>query len=528
MPRLVSTSGPPPARRDAMVDERIDVRRYLEAIGRSVPLIAALVLVITGVVVALSLVLPKTYQATARIVFEENTSPLGQSDSESIQRRLSTTEQLLTAPKVLDSAAKKLGDASGGSLGGGVSSSVDEEANIINVVGTAEEPERAALVANAVANSFLAERTSLDRSRIAGAREALQAQIDQLSSRPGTEGQVAAIRDRISELSVSEGSAGSDLQIAEQADAPSAPRSPRPLRNGLLALFGSLFLAILLALARDQLVPKMGGSRELSRVLELPVLVGVPYVRRGLRARKARILSGVEEEAYGTLRATLEFSHAEADARVVLMTGALHGEGKTTACARLGRALARAGHKTLAISADMRVPKLHEQFGLDLGVGLSDLLSVLDWEGDSAIDPDLLERATNVVVTTPKGKRKEGYLHVITGGTRARDPGQLVSSEAMRTFLEEVRGMDYDYVLVDAPPLLGLPDAQVIAQWVDALLIVSRLDRITLEHAGELRGVLDRLDTRLLGLVVIGVTGEISPYYLTKPRTAVREPEARA
>jgi len=60
------------------------------------------------------------------------------------------------------------------------------------------------------------------------------------------------------------------------------------------------------------------------------------------------------------------------------------------------------------------------------------------------------------------------------------------------------------------------------------LLIVSRLDRITLEHAGELREVLDRLDTRLLGLVVIGVTGEISPYYLTKPRTAVREPEARA
>ena len=77
------------------------------------------------------------------------------------------------------------------------------------------------------------------------------------------------------------------------------------------------------------------------------------------------------------------------------------------------------------------------------------------------------------------------------------------------------------------PPLLGLPDTQVLAHRVDEVLIVYRLDRITLEHVAELREVLDRLAIRPLGLVVIGARGEVSPYYLQRPPTLYEAAEAQ-
>ena len=111
----------------------------------------------------------------------------------------------------------------------------------------------------------------------------------------------------------------------------------RPVAT-LLAFFGALFLAVFFALGRDQLTPRVSGTRELARLLDLPVLVGVPFV--GGRSRRRRVLSGVELEAYQTLRSALELSlPANRRPHVLLVTGAMHAEGKTTATARLGSAL---------------------------------------------------------------------------------------------------------------------------------------------------------------------------------------------
>jgi Mrp family chromosome partitioning ATPase len=200
---------------------------------------------------------------------------------------------------------------------------------------------------------------------------------------------------------------------------------------------------------------------------------------------------------------------------MILVTGALHAEGKTTATARLGRALAQAGRKTLLVSVDLRVPRLHEMFDLDLGMGVSDILAVLDWDPES-LDSDLIEQATHVVMSSARRDEGRGELHVITSGTKAKDPGRLISGRALGVFLNRLRQLDYDYVLVDGPPLLGIADSQLVAQQVDDLLVVSRLDRITIEHATELRDVLDRLPTPPVGIVVIGARGEMSPYYLSR------------
>jgi capsular exopolysaccharide synthesis family protein len=523
----VTTSTGGSAGRQPAAEERIEVRRYLDALSRNRWLIAAIVILMTGVVVVVSLALPNKYTATARLVFEDAASSLAPSDEASTRRQLATTERLLTSPQVLDSAAKQVpGAKNGDDLGGEVSSSVEQDANIINVSATDEDAARAATIANAVARSFLSERERLDRERIARARQQLEAEIANLEGQPNADVQIGAIRDRISELAVSEASAGSDLTIAERAEAPDAPSSPRPLRNGVLAFFGSLFLAVFIVLGRDQLTPRVSGTRELSRLLDVPVLVGVPFV--GGRRRRRRVLSGVELEAYQTLRSALELSlPADRRPHVLLVTGALHAEGKTTATARLGSALAQAGHRVLLISADLRVPRLHEMFGLPLDIGLSDILAVLDWD-TGVFDEDLLARSIHELIAPMHDKGRRGELHVITSGSKVKDPGRLIAGPAMTSLLEHLRAADYDYILVDAPPLLGIADSQALARHVDDVVLVTRPDRLTLEHVDELRSVIDRLHLRPIGIVVIGARGEISPYYMQRRPSLFEEDEAQA
>jgi Mrp family chromosome partitioning ATPase/capsular polysaccharide biosynthesis protein len=507
-------------------EERIDTRRYFDALRRSRGLIAGIVLALTATVVLVSIALPNNYRATTLLVFEEATSPFQTTDEGSVERRLATTQALLKTKGVLDTAASRLPPDARSDLGGAIESSVDANANIIRINATAGDPVHASQIANAVARAFLEERERVEADRIKRAREQLEAQIPLLENAPAAAEQIGAIRQRISELSVSEGAAGSDLQVAERAEPPSAPASPRPVRNGILAFFGALFLAVLIALGRDQLTPRVSSPRELGRLLDLPVLIDIPYVS-GRRGRRRRLLSGVELEAYQTLRSSLELALPSGRRpHVILMTGALHAEGKTTATARLGWALAQAGEKVLLVSADLRVPRLHEMFGLELAPGLADVLAELDWDGD-APNAELLARATRTVIPHFDGRGRRGELHVIPSGTKPKDPGRLIAGPAMRAFLDTVRRADYDYVLVDAPPLLGIADSQALAREVDEILLVNRLDRLTLERVNELRDVLDRLALEPLGIIVIGGRGEISPYYLTTRPALVEGQEAR-
>jgi Mrp family chromosome partitioning ATPase len=153
-------------------------------------------------------------------------------------------------------------------------------------------------------------------------------------------------------------------------------------------------------------------------------------------------------------------------------------------------------------------------FELELGVGLADILAVLDWDAGEP-DPELMGHAIRTVIPQLDGRGRRGELQVIPSGAKPKDPGRLVAGPAMKRFLDEIRTYDYDYVLVDAPPLLGIADSQALARYVDEILLVNRLDRLTLERVSELRDVLDRLALEPLGIVVIGGRGEISPYYLT-------------
>ena len=482
-------------------DQPIETGRYLDALRRSKLLIAVIVLSLTAGVFLVSANLPKTYRATAKIVVEDADDPLGSGDQASLERRLATTTALLKTRETLRRARRRVPGETVATLRDKVQSSVDPTANIINVVATDGSSKRAARIANAVAVTFVAERRAAERQRLNRARATLQRALKELEGKSGVQvaTERAAIRERLTDLNIGAVTTSSALALAEAAQPPTVPYSPKPLRNSLFAFFAAAFIAALVVLMRAQLKPRVGNARELSRLLDLPVLTEVPYVRRGL-GHRPHTVSSVEYEAYQTLQASIRRQLPATRQRTVLVTSALHGEGKTEVTAALGLVLSQAGHRTWLVSADMRWPKLHELFDVEQTPGLAEVLAGRRNGGS--------ERILELSAARSGG----GLLHVLASGRTPHDPAQLLASDALDGFFDEVRQSEYDYVLLDGPPLLGLVDSQVLAQRVDAVLIVCRPDQHTPETALAMRELLDRLEVDALGVVIVGARGSTHFY----------------
>jgi Mrp family chromosome partitioning ATPase len=234
----------------------------------------------------------------------------------------------------------------------------------------------------------------------------------------------------------------------------------------------------------------------------------VPLVPR--RGRRRHLSAALEQESYQTLGAAVRFAlPSDSRPHLLLVTSALQAEGKSTVTARLGRALAGSGHRTLLVSADLRRPTVHELFDLPAEPGVADLLVHLEQHGDDgALDRMLLA----AIATRRVGGH--GEVGILPSGRVPAEPARLLGGAGVDRLLERLGALGYAYVLIDAPPLLGLADAQELARRVPHLLYVGRLDLgHSVDQAIEARDLLDRLEARPIGLVVIGARSEPSPYY---------------
>ena len=491
-------------------EESIEVRRYLDALRRGKWLILTLVVLATATAVIVSSLLPKRYEASTSIVKQVASGPYDSVNVDSITRELQTIQRLLVTRDVLNRAARRIPGESASALRGSITSTVDPEANLLYVQATAGTPERAADRANAVATAFVTEQRDVTRQQYERARAGLLQELDRVQGQVGASQQEEALRQRLSELAVVQANAGTDLQVAESANPPGSPTSPKPIRDGIIALFLALFVGVLVALGRDQLVPRVNGPRELSRLMDLPMLTAVPYVRRRL-GRPRRMLSGIEHESYQTLGASVRFSlPPESGPHVLLVTSALHAEGKSTVTARLGRALAQSGHRTLIMSADLRWPTLHQLVEVPAVPGLSELLAEYDEHGHTS-ELDRLVRTS--IVPLESGPR-QGELDILPSGRKPSEPAQLLAGEGLTALFELLTAEGYAYIIVDAPPVLGIADTQSLGRHADHLLYVARLDRITLDNLMDARDILDRIEARPIGVAVIGARSEASPYYV--------------
>jgi len=473
-------------------DQPIDVRRYVNALRRSRFLIGLIVATLTGIVLAVSLVLPKTYSARATILLDESPDLVASAD---VARRLATIQTLLGTRDVLARAARRLEGESTDTLAGKVHASVDPNANIISVGATDTSPKGAADIANAVTTSFLAKQRNFELRRLQGARAKLLQAISRLGGSPGARSEIALIRERLSELSVSEASAGSELQLADPARPSTGPASPRPFRSAMFAFFAALFIAALVALARERILPRISGPRELSRLSGLPILTALPH--RSSRFRRGGALDPVDRESFEALSAVVGSRLPPGRQRTLLVTSAFEDEAKAEVTGGLGRALARAGEATLIIDADMRRHALEDLFGMEQTPGLAEILAAAQRDGEGAAADILAEPPT------PAAGRGAGSIAILGSGHGPSNPALLSSAEALDVFFGELHGSGYTYVLINGP-LLGFVDCQHWAQRVDGVLVVSRPDRLVPSDVVEMRELLERLDANALGHVVVG------------------------
>src|SRR4051812_46295211 len=192
----------PATRRSSGTEEPVEVRRYIDAIRRARWLIAAITVLLAGVVVGVSVSVPSRYQADASIVKEVSSGAFESVDPQVVTRELNTIGQLITTSNVLDAAARKLPGETGDTLSDSVKSSVDPEANLIYVTANAGTARQAANIANTVARTFVDAQAQTEKRQIEAARNTLLQEQDRLRAHPGADSQLQAIQDRLSQLGV--------------------------------------------------------------------------------------------------------------------------------------------------------------------------------------------------------------------------------------------------------------------------------------------------------------------------------------
>jgi succinoglycan biosynthesis transport protein ExoP len=484
-------------------DEAIDISRYRAALRRGVWLMVLIVVPLTMMVLVLSLVLPKTYEAEATLVFDAQGTALAPADAQTSAQKLATIRQLLVSHDVLAQAGTKLDGETADTLRDKVTASVDGTTSLISIKAKDGDAEGAAAIANTVAGTYLGRQHAADTRRFAKARVDLQQALDRLRKTGGSQAEITAVQDRLSELSVTEVSGDDELQVAVAARPPEKPESPRPLQNTVLAFFAALFLAVLAAVGRDFLAPRVAGPRQFASLTGLAPLVVLPATRR--RGRHAEA-----DEAYQALAAAVRLELSESR-RVVLVTGAQADSERAAVVAGLGRALTGSGVPTLLVSADLRHASLHEELEVPRGPGVGEVLDRLER------DPGQSANALIADATRAHQRPERGELRVLPSGDPSQHPAALLSGDALGTMFDELGRSEYRYVVVEGAPLLGPVDGQLIARWADAVIVVCRLDQLSPGDATELGDVVAGLEAPVLGAVLIG-GGNVS-YTLPSPRS---------
>jgi len=431
--------------------------------------------------------LPKTYTAQATILFDETPTAAATTDA---ARQLATIQKLLMTHDMLAIAAGKLGTTVA-SLSPKVQATADPDANVISISASGPTPRAAARTANTVAAAFLARERAIELANIRVAKARLTAAIAAVgTTTPDGKAQVPLLRARLGALSASAATAGSELQLADRAQPPSRPTSPRPVRNAAFAFVAALFIAVLVALGRERFAPRVAERRDLERLSGVPIVTEIPAGGRGAAGAVA------EREAFDVLASVVQAQLPRQRQKMVLVTSALHDKGKAKVTAGLSRAVAQSGEAALVVDADLRRPSLEQMFGMERAQGLAEILAAAR-HGDA-------ETAAGMIVEPPasaSSRRRTGSLAVLGAGEAASP--SLVTPDALQILFTELRQSAFTFVVIHAPPLLEPEGCRAWAEHVDALLVVSRLEKLSPADLVELRDQLELVNTNVLGHVVL-------------------------
>jgi capsular exopolysaccharide synthesis family protein len=300
------------------------------------------------------------------------------------------------------------------------------------------------------------------------------------------------------ELQVVSNSRSNNVQVMDRAEIPGAPFSPNTRREWFTAMMAGMLVAFGLAFGIEYLDDTVKTPEDVSKRLGLPLLGLVPSIRGSRVPLLSETVPHDFGEAFRSLRTSLVFTAGTGQARVIAVTSSQPLEGKTTTACNLATALALGGSRVLLIDADMRRPGLHQIMGVQNENGLSQLLV-----GQSRVR-EAVQRTT------------EPNLFVITAGRTPPNPSELLASDRMKSFLQNLAHGPFDWVLLDTPPVLAVTDAVVLASTVSAVVFVVGSEMTRRVHAERALGTLRAGKPRSIGVVLNRVDFDRNKYYYSR------------
>lgn len=474
---------------------------------RRAPWILFCLVVVVGAAYGFSKHQTKEYTATASLVFSN--SQVGQEiaglqalNSTEPKVQQETNVKLVQLGDMAEKTASQFGQGlTKAKVSRDLSVSADGTTNIVNVAATATSPTLAADIANAYTAQFVKEQQSSNHAYYASALKLVNKQLAALSPKERTSTAGLALQDRAQSLGTLAELRNGNVQVAQAAEVPTTPSSPKTLRNTILGAFLGLLLGLGVASLLERLDRRIREPKDLETIYGLPLLGVVPESKSLSRAARrdgdARAsLPANEAEAFHLIRAHLRYFNVDRELRTLLVGSAAPGDGKTTVARHLASAAARMGARVLLLEGDLRRPTIAQQLDLPSGPGIADVLI-----GSVALG----EAIQSVDLESPSGQSGSARsLDVLVAGAALPpNPGELIESHAMERLLTEAKAT-YDLIVIDTPPLTAVSDAFPLLRKVDGVVIVGRVGRNRRDVAERLHETLTGAGAPLLGVIANG------------------------
>jgi capsular exopolysaccharide synthesis family protein len=353
---------------------------------------------------------------------------------------------------------------------------------------------------------------------------------------------------RLQEIKLTQAQTTSNIKIVEKASVPLQPLSSRNTMKMALSVIIGCSIGIGFAFIRDYFDTNLKDIDEVERYLQIPCLSVIPSVPPGLDpsaayssslwTRHESLASGANGrswpstlfrgttsdrrgdrslihhhittlqhkggtilEAYNVLRTRLQSSSP--DIKTVLVTSAVPSEGRSTTTVLLGMAFARLGRKVLLVDTDLRQPSLHGRFRVQNNAGLIDILAQgHEWQ------QVIQDTALAYLQILPAGAGPHGY------------PSDVLSLATMQKLVEHLRHA-FDLVIFDAPSMLALPDAEILAPVMDGVLLVHSPGKCAKEDVLEATRLVQRAGGSILGIVINNVSQKEQKYYYNGSQSRV-------
>ncbi|WP_346934846.1 CpsD/CapB family tyrosine-protein kinase [Clostridium sp.] len=201
----------------------------------------------------------------------------------------------------------------------------------------------------------------------------------------------------------------------------------------------------------------------------------------------------IAAESYRTLRTNLQYSSFDEEYKVIVVTSAEPGEGKSTTAGNLALSIAQSDKKVVLIDCDLRKPSLHKKFEISNTAGLSDVI--------------VGKESISVV-----GHRYNNNLTILTSGKIPPNPSEMLGSKSMKALIDALKKV-FDYVILDTPPVQAVTDAQILSTRADGTLLVIRAEKTKKDSVVNSVNLLKKVNANIIGTILNGVDTKRNSYY---------------